>query len=285
MTRILVNYSGNVDDAWRDISRFLESCEPIMKAGVGQEWTLDLQSCRYLGPDAAVLIVAMADRGAAMGQRPQVLLPEHPRELDAFCDFVGLKHRFLGSSRPTSNHPKSETVEVSQYYEATSVAERRVVELIGRHFPLSEEVEAALGMAVNEVVGNVAYHAASQIGALLAARYLRNRKEVRVSVVDTGLGIPATLSKTHSAAADPKRALSLVLQGRHSARSNPGNRGLGISNLAGWVKRYGGKLILLSDRAVALLEADHPEPRIEALPWRWPGTAVFFTLGVEEPDD
>lgn len=282
---IRIEYADSVNDTWPELCRFIETVQPILSLEARKPWSLDLRGCTYLGPDAAALIAAMYLRGETLGQHPRIELPKRPAQLDAFCDFIGLKHLIHKTKLPTPSDPKNNTVEIHRHYQPTHIAHRRVAALIHRYFDLSEEVEESLGVAVNEVVGNVCYHAQSPIGALVAARYMVSSKEIRVSVVDMGLGISSTLGVKHPEARIPTKALEMVFQGRYSAGSTKGNRGLGISNLAGQVERCRGSLILVSSDAVATTWAGASTPRLQALQSGWPGTAVFFTLRVEDPDD
>ena len=274
----------NIDDQWSDIRGFLDRASAIISLENTESWELDCRSCRYLGPDAAVLLAGLYDRDMQRGLHPRILLPKEPKELDGFCTFIGLKHRVEKGERPSPDHPQSETVPIHTFYQPIANAQGRVVNLVRRHFcDLSEDAEGALGVAINEVVQNVCDHAESPIGALMAARYFQNRRDVRVAVLDLGLGIPHTLSRKVPAAEEPEEALRLVIKGGVSSRSKANNMGLGISNLVSQVRRRRGALLLLSSGAAATMGSDGAM-RYHQAPASFPGTAVFFRMTVNDDD-
>lgn len=281
---LLIRVAFNLDDRWSDLELFLERAATIVTPTNHASWTLDLRDCAYLGPDAAVLIAGLFDRDRQRGLVPRVVLPEGPEPLRAFCSYVGLAHRIGQGPRPTPDHPRSETVPLHTYYQPIANAERKVVRLVHEHFPgVTEGAELALGVAINEVIQNVCDHAESPIGALMAARYFQTRRDVRVAILDLGLGIPRTLARVLPAANDPQQALRLVVQGGVSSRSKASNMGLGVSNLVAQVRGRRGELLLLSARGVARMTPDGVV-RYDSAPVDFPGTAVFFRMAVDDVD-
>lgn len=60
--------------------------------------------------------------------------------------------------------------------------------------------------------------------------------------------------------------------------------GLGISNLQNWVHSLSGGLIVISGDAAGIRHPQALNPSFEELPFRFPGTGVFFTVPVTEED-
>jgi len=273
-----------LDDQWPALRSFLTRASAIITPANRRPWVLDTRNCGYLGPDAAVLIAGLFDRDRERGRGPRVLLPEEPEPLKAFCTFVGLTHRVERGVRPRQDHPRSETVPLHTYFQPIANAERKVVLLVRNHFPnLTEDAAMALGVAVNEVIQNVCDHAESPVGAIMAARYFQNRRDVRVAILDLGVGIPRTLSRVRPEASDPEQALRLVVPGGVSSRSKANNMGLGISNLVDQVRGRRGEMLLMSAGAAAVLDRDGVV-RYERLPIDFPGTGVFFRMAIDDDD-
>lgn len=283
MNPVSVEIGYNLDDSWRDMNSFLKAVVPLLSLAPGVGWTLDLTHCRYLGPDAAVVIAAIHHLASQRGQHPEIRLPKGPPPLVSFCEFVGLSHQIQKGPRPQPNNPQSETVPIRQFWSPIANAETPVVSLIDRHFTLDPDVQDSLGVAINEVIQNVADHAESPVGALMAARFFSNQHDVRVSIVDLGVGIPATLSRAYPEATDAVRALELVFQGERSSRSRQSNMGLGISNLVGQVRQRRGELILLSGAGVGLVGPGYTA-QFHKVAYTFPGTAVFFRMRVDDKD-
>lgn len=273
----------NVDDHFDPVYRLCESLAPIWNLGPHEPWTLDVSGCGYLGPDAAVLIYATWLAGRQRGQPARVLLPNAPAPLAAFCTFSGLDHVLLGGKRPNPHHPECETVPLNQFYQAIGNQSAPIVDLVKRHMTVSADAEVYLGAAFSEVVQNIEDHAQSPFGGISCARFFAGKRQVRVAVVDFGVGIAGSLGRT-IAGITPVDAIKRVLQGGTSSRSLGRNMGLGVSNLAAIVRNLHGDLAIYSQSGAALLGYGGADTQFKDLPVSFPGTAVFFRLNVDERD-
>lgn len=171
------------------------------------------------------------------------------------------------------------TVPLLQFAQAHFLASDPIIFLVRRHVGLLREDEDYLRYCVNEVIQNVEDHSRSPIGAVLCARFLQGPRQVRVAVTDRGVGIASTLRKRYPDVTNAAIALQRVIAGNYSARSRENNAGLGISFLWNAVKSLGGTIFILSDDAIAQMQADG-QPNIIIRPQQWPGTGVFFSIPV-----
>lgn len=266
------------DHPWA-LRAFLLRVQPLLVAPRTSCWELDLRRCRYMGPDAAALILSTVLAGRYLGQTCTVTLPESPKELAAFCHFSGLNHHLLGQPAPEPGHLDSETVPLEVHrttdWFCTSVP---FVRLIRRHVDMSEDAEEYLRICINESLQNVEDHARSPIGAVTCARYIAGYCHIRLAVVDRGLGILTTLRQRHPDTRDASEALRRVVEGGYSSMSRPSNQGVGISNLAMIVKQMGGTVNILSGNAMAVF--DHGRWTFSQDEYEFPGTGLFLTLPV-----
>ncbi len=69
-------------------------------------------------------------------------------------------------------------------------------------FHLEPEQAKTLGYIVSELVRNVIEHAKAENGAVLCAQYFRKSNSIRIGIADTGLGIKATINRSHPAKTD-----------------------------------------------------------------------------------
>lgn len=269
----------NLDDKPASMGAFLPRIQPILVAPPGSSWELDLRRCRYMGPDAAAVILSTVLAGRALNQNCTVLLPETPKELDAFCHFSGLKHHLFGEPMPDVEHPACETSPLDVQRRADWLqSPTPFVRLIRKHVDMSEEAEESLRICINESLQNVEDHAQSPIGAVTCARYLARYRQIRLAVVDRGAGILKTLRRKFSDTQDARHALQRVVEGRFSSMSRPSNMGLGISNLAMIVKRMMGTVIILTGDTMALFSRSqwtYPSGKYD-----FPGTGLFLTMPV-----
>lgn len=236
--------------------------------------------CRYLGPDAAALLASLACRASHEKRQLTVHLPQEPAQLTSFCEFVGLRHLLSGGDPPDPQHPLNETLPLTQTRGSPGLWTQPLVSLVKRHVEVGEEQEEYLRIGLQEVLQNVEDHARSQIGAMMCARYFDGLKQVRVAIVDAGDGVLRALRRTHPEIHDTKTALEKVLQGGFSSKSRDTNMGLGISNLALFVRLLEGSLVIVSGDAIAETRADRPV-RVQTRPgMQLRGTGVFFSMRV-----
>ena len=156
-----------------------------------------------------------------------------------------------------------------------------LVRLVRSKFALSVDGEEHMRTCMHEVLQNTSDHAQSPIGGVLCARYMSGDRQVRVAVVDRGLGILQTLARRYSELTKDGDALVRVVQGGFTAKSTPRNLGVGLRNLAMFATGQGGRVTLVSGRGVLELDSISKPLRAETMTSRFQGTAVFFTLNVD----
>jgi len=269
----------NLDDEPRSICAFVDRAFGLLQTKVAS-WHLDLSSCGYIGPDAAAVIVATILQARNCGQTASVTLPTSPPQLAAFCEFSGLRHYAAGTPYPQGDHPQSETEAARQILQSHQSESSTIIDLVRRHVGIDQDTVDYLRICVNEVLQNVEDHASSPIGAVMCARFLTAKKQVRVAIVDRGIGIAASLGNRYSDIRDDCEALRRVVKGGTTARSRPNNMGVGISNLCDIVLRnFRGRMFLISGGAIATGTAGKI-PKVLMLKSRFPGTGVFFTIPI-----
>ena len=148
---------------------------------------------------------------------------------------------------------------------------------------------------VVECLRNVLQHSEDPLGAVVGAqrndRGLHADKPVfQVCVADAGVGIRATLSRTHPDVCDDDVALEQALWPYHSGAFAPGrsggleNAGLGLFYISEMAKELGGRLLVASG-AASLLVDPRLAHRIERLDVGFPGTLVAFEVPTDLPDN
>lgn len=75
---------------------------------------------------------------------------------------------------------------------------------------LEPEPAKTIGYIVAELVRNVIEHANAENGAVLCAQYYKKSNAIRIGIADTGIGIKASINRSHSAK-DDQEAMRLAL--------------------------------------------------------------------------
>ncbi|MCA9287703.1 MAG: hypothetical protein KDA05_03910 [Phycisphaerales bacterium] len=273
-----ISVEGNIDDDAPDIASLLRTLSPIHNESAARSWKFRCDECRYLGPWAASVLASAYLVGKQRDQRPRIHLPTEPAPLKAFCQFSGMEHLFAGGAKPDPTHPENETVPLERFDDANWGRSGRVVNLLKRHVAdLDTEVEDRIRLCIQETTQNILDHAKSPIGGVMAARFIESRGEVRVGIVDRGIGIHASLATRYPELGGVQDSLARVIDGGHSSRSRPSNMGQGISNLFSVVRFAGGRMAIFTEDAVATTHEGSPA-NVRSTGFTFPGTAVFFAL-------
>lgn len=273
-----------LNDTPKAIQQFLKQINPILNSKPSDSWKLDLAKCQYIGPDAAVIILALARKAEIKGQTCEVIPPKKPEKLRRFCELSGLNH-FLFDTPMPMDRPDSEVAPLRILDKADYIQTPvPLVRLIKKHIHISKDMEERyknkeyyLATCLNEAVQNVQDHAQSPIGAITCARFHKKETEIRIAIVDLGLGIFTTLKKAYPDTSNTVIALRRVIQGRFTAGSRKNNLGLGLSNLAGIVRQLQGQFMIITGNAMFVQKKEGKE---QYFPTRFtfPGTGVFFKL-------
>jgi hypothetical protein len=278
---MIVQLQGNIDDDPRDLLTLLGELAEIHATRTTRSWQLRCRQCRYLGPWSAAVLHAAFLEGTRLGQRPTIQLPDEPEALRAYCLYSGMVRAFANGPAPNPDHPECETIPLTAFSSASWNLADGIVKLVDRHAGLPPDAEDKLRTCIQEVTQNVVDHARSQIGGVMSAKYFTGTGEVRVGIVDRGVGIAESLGGRFPELASPFEALSRVIKGGYSSRSRPNNMGLGVSNLFGMIQSSGGVMTLVSADAAASIRPKGG-PNVQTLPFSFPGTGVFFTLPLRE---
>ncbi len=270
-------------DSPKAIQEFLVQIKPILNSKPSDSWKLDLSKCRYIGPDAAVILYAMVLNAKLNEQKWEVRLPHEPPSLQAFCEFSGLNYRLFGNPAPCEDHPKSEVDSLRIHkkidYHQTPYP---FVRLVQKHLHISKDMEDYLATCLNEAIQNVQDHAKSPIGAVTCARFQTKASEIRIAIVDLGLGIFTTLNKAHPDTQNAVHALKRVIRGKFTAGSRVNNLGLGLSNLADIVRQFQGQFTIITSDALFILKPKDGTELYITTKFNFPGTGVFFTLPISD---
>jgi anti-sigma regulatory factor (Ser/Thr protein kinase) len=170
-----------------------------------------------------------------------------------------------------------------------------VARLLAGDEPRHEAARLTIEYVVVESLRNVVQHSGDFLGGVVGAqRNDRGRHATKpvfqVSIADAGVGIRATLSRTHPDVLDDDVALEQALWPYHSGAFAPGraggleNAGLGLFYISEMAKELGGRLLLSSGTASLLVDPSLPS-RIERLDVGYAGTLVAFEVPTELPED
>lgn len=276
----------NIDDTPPSLVAFLRRIEPFLIAIDSPSFwlpTLDLSMCQFMGPSATTLIASLVLEARLQRRPVKVIPPVGPHKLLAFLNYNGFDALLGNGGPPDCSSPLCETVPIMNLRGGQRGEAEDILKLVRRHTHVTEENAEYLRIGFNEMVQNVVDHSKSKIGCVASAKFNSFKGTVTIAVIDRGLGVLKTLQTRYPDLNTSRRVLQSVIDGGFSSKSRTSNAGLGISNLAHFVRNLYGRLWIISGSAWIAVDASKPTESGEPRDWSFKGTAVFFTLRVATP--
>lgn len=167
---------------------------------------------------------------------------------------------------------------------------------------LEPEQAKTLGYIVSELVRNVLEHAEAPNGALLCAQYYKKSNSIRIGIADTGIGIKATITRSHRADDDLEAIRLALMPGITGTTRREGgteqNAGAGlffIKSIASVNRDYlvlysGGGFFKLLKKNAARSRRLHADPfqdrhSVEGNMPYWTGTVVGVDITLDQTEE
>jgi len=235
----------------------------------------------------------------ARRRRPVPLIVEEPGASSpawAFAIAVGFDDIVAGRTGAVRGEP-GRTVRLSEVRDEEEIQQAafEVARLLAGEDPRRQSARLTLDYVIIELLRNVVQHSEDELGGVVGAqlndRGLHQQRPVfQVVVADTGQGIPRTLRRQYPEIEDDwvalERAMGPFISGTFAPGRTGGleNAGLGLFHVAEMAKGLGGRLVIASQGATAIVDPSLPE-REQFLKVGYPGTLVAFEIPAESPRD
>ena len=273
-----------LNDEEGDFSRLFMIYEHVMSSDNNQVHFL-FTHCRFLRPNAVAFlggtIRSLQKKGATVYVDWNSFEPNVKASLtqNGFCSSLG-------------HGAKSNIGHAIPYREdftenANSILDYLTQNWIGKGWvKVSDKLRDAIAGKVWEVYANSFEHADSVVGVYSCGQHFYKRNELKLSVVDFGVGIP---NKVRQYLSSDERAGALTAEsclrwacvsGNTTATANGVPRGLGLHLLKELVKVNNGKLELYSHNAYVRIDANGEQ--YKTLPFSFKGTILNITLICDE---
>jgi hypothetical protein len=138
-----------------------------------------------------------------------------------------------------------------------------------------------------EIYANAFEHGRSSVGVFSCGQYFPNKKDLILSVVDFGVGIPESVRSFYRTRHSPERVNQINDAECMKWAFQKGNttkcdipRGLGLDFLKSFITLNHGKLEMYSNAGYVIV--DHNGERHQNRPVSFPGTLVHITLRCDE---
>jgi len=247
----------------------------------------DLSGVTFIWPAAITLLTTTVLRLRQDGFEVRITRPASEK-VDGYLnriDFYALTE--VQANYPWRRHSPDgrfrEVVQVQSEEEGEAVV-GEVMAILRQNMMGSDAIYAAVLYAFLEIVNNVFHHAQSPTQAVICAQSYPRLRRVELAVVDSGRGIPASLSQNPELAgqfATAAEAVELAVRPRVTGRPDY-NTGDGLFFTLEFIKANGGDARVHSQDGA--LWVRQGQVSVQTTPF-WPGTWVGLRFHTDRPVD
>jgi hypothetical protein len=240
----------------------------------------DFSECRFLRQNAVAFLGGLARllayRSTSVSFDWTTLRSDVRENLakSGFLEAFGAgEHQIVGNTIPYREMSGSNAKQVAAYLRD---------QWLGRGWvAVSPTLRDAIVSRVVEIYDNAKVHARSPIGVVSCGQYYPRLQRLKLTVVDFGVGIPATVrAYLHRPAMSAADAIDWALQRGTTTKPGSISRGVGLDLLKTFVSTNDGRLEIFSGGGYAVISryADHQTDRGPA----FAGTLINISLRCDE---
>jgi anti-sigma regulatory factor (Ser/Thr protein kinase) len=241
-----------------------------------------------------VVICVLAAEAARVREAGEAVVLVGEIEKGSYLDQMGLRQHLTGVEHGSGSFtdPTGRFISISQVVDNSSLNT-----FVSDFVPILHappQTALAFSYVLSELIRNVLEHSGSPSGAFVAAE-LDEDGTIRLGVVDAGIGVPASIRRSHRAETDPE-AISLAFSPGVSGTSSSfgggeRNGGAGLFFMKSIALLSGRMLMMYTQQTLMRLEPqvsvanvtaslDDDEVAWREFPWPFTGTAVGIDLEI-----
>lgn len=248
----------------------------LHQCGEGSAVIIDFSNCNFLTPNAVVFLGGLARlieyKSGTCDFDWNTLSPAVRANLaqNGFVStFGGAIDPWDGNSVPYREDQTLDVDGLLNYLRTKWLDDYRI--------HLSQELEDYIIGKVWEIYDNAFEHSQSPIGIFSCGQYYPQKHELKLAVVDFGVGIPYNVRKFRSEETlEAGYAISWAFKSGNTTKS--GSRGLGLDILKDFIRINKGRLEVFSHEGYGLISKDTEEYSSRLLTPTFEGTLFNLTL-------
>lgn len=203
--------------------------------------------------------------------------------VDQYLNDIGFYNEFnIGSD--VKVNPRSTSIQIKRL-EPHSLDYSYILSLInhiGLELSLSEDIKLDIRNNIIELITNSSDHSKCAFGCYVCAQTYPNMKEIELSIMDFGIGIPANLMPKYTHLQRDDQAVSYSIEEGISSRKGKVAKGTGLAALKRFIEFNQGSIHILSSRGQYKLSKKKEHSRL--LNIGFPGTCVCLRINIDDKD-
>jgi anti-sigma regulatory factor (Ser/Thr protein kinase) len=254
MAREIISLAGYLNGDYRGFHRLFRISDLVRNSTDDIEFAFG--GCNFLAPNAVSFIGGLTVLALREGRQvffDRTNLPDEVRShierngfLDAFQ--LGNNRRIKDTTVPFRVDEQEDTNAFTDYLANFWLTDDRI--------HIEPNLRNALVSCVIEAYINVFDHADSQVGVATCGQFFPKIKELTLTLVDFGVGIPHNVRAFLREPDKPDiDAIGWAFQAGNTTKRDKSSRGLGLKLLKNFVQKNNGKLEVYSDNGYIALDS------------------------------
>jgi anti-sigma regulatory factor (Ser/Thr protein kinase) len=252
--------------------RLIETCAEAMEEP--GPLIFDLRRVEWVAPFgvtllSATLLACLAD------EKECTYVPPQNSTCKDYLTRIGFDAIFLPHGVEALHH--STSVELRRLTDINPVYAQNLIEVMAFSIGLTDEQQSQIYMHLIELMQNAKDHAHSEMGYFVCAQWYPAKRNLRISFVDVGRGIPTVLRTLRQFASTRNDSDLLLVATEEGVTTRKGLAGgMGLAFIRNYVRESGGTLTIISERGKIAFQPKKIARYKKTL--RFPGTAIDITM-------
>lgn len=259
--------------------RILATCSEELQVS-GEEILLDLSNTAFIRPFGVTYLSCLAHRLYERGNKIKFRPPTNNKTKKYLIDI-----KFYNTFQMQDNigpNPRETSIEIRRldptYIDYSYI--ESLISWLSTTISMSEALKAEMRNIILEMITNSQDHSDCQFGCYVCAQIYPQRKEIELSIMDFGVGIPANLTPIYAHLQNDAEAVEYSLESGISSRSGIGAKGTGLNILKSFISTNKGSLDIYSYGGMYHLDKSMGKSRLSK--YLFPGTSICIKMKIDD---
>lgn len=241
---------------------------------------IDLSNLDFIRPYGLTLL-ACTIYDLLMRLRNVRLISPKEAQINKYLEDIGFYKEFkIGSSQNILVSPRSTSIVLKRLDRLNMSYIESLIHWLGRDLTLSKGIKDLLNESIIEIITNALDHSSCPFGCYICAQTYPKLKEMELSIMDFGFGIPHNLRPVYPHLRNDAEAVKYSTLEGVSSRKGKGAKGTGLSTLKELIIINEGQMRIFSSQGRYELTKKKESCTPSAIPF--PGTCVNLNIRIDD---
>ena len=245
------------------------------------EIRFDLGKSESLTPFAIIMLTSTISECLGLGKKCRYIAPEN-RKLRQFFNDIGFDNYFgLGGQNRKPSKIDTQRIQLRKLSGLNPLIIEHITDMLESHLSISQGLRGALHMSILETMTNVVDHSGVD-NYYVCAYYDQRKKQIRLCIADTGIGIPLSLRRTENYRTIDSDYEAIKISTNEGVTSRPGRAGLGLNHIREFLFVNKGQMCIISGKGKVYWKFDRGETLEQRMKVPFNGTVIKWVINTEK---